>query len=319
MDWSFALLSEDERNLLARLSVFAGGFTLGAAAAACLDADEERALQLVGRLVNTSLVVAEQYGGQTRYRLLETVRQYAAEHLESYGEREDVRRRHAACMLSFAEESWPLQLTVFEQWGQTMERERGNLHAALVWSRDTGEAELLLRLAKAIWRFWWISGDLSEGRAWLETALARGADVDPALRAEALEGAAGLAWAQGDMEPARIHAEAALGIFTAAGDSRGQMAALTVLGHVALAREEFRTAKSLFERSRRLAAGHGLSADVAVSTHNLGSVAFAEGDLEQAAGLYEAARSAYQASADSYGVALSELYLGLAAVEAGAL
>jgi predicted ATPase/DNA-binding SARP family transcriptional activator len=317
MDWSFALLSEDERHLLARLSVFAGGFTLGAAAAVCLAADQERALQLVGRLVDTSLVVAEQHRGQTRYRLLETVRQYAAEHLESYGEIEEIRRRHAACMLSFAEESWPLQLTAFEQWGETMERERGNLQAALVWSRDAGEAELLLRLTKAIWRLWWISGDLSEGRGWLETALACSAGVDAVLRAEALEGAAGLAWAQGDMGPARVHAEAALGSFTADGDSRGQMAALTVLGHVALAREEFRTAESLFERSRRLAAEHGLSSDVAVSTHNLGSVAFAEGDLERAVGLYEAARSAYQAGADSYGVALSELYLGLAAAEAG--
>jgi tetratricopeptide (TPR) repeat protein len=317
MDWSYALLSEDERAVLARLAVFVGGFTLEAAAAVCLDGDEERALELVGRLVDASLVVAEEHDGATRYRLLELVRQYAAERLEARAECDEVERRHAAHMLAFAERAWSLQVTALDRWVAGMERERGNLRAALTWSRDAGEPELLLRLAKAVWRLWWVSGDLSEGRGWLDAALKLGAHLEPELAAEALEGAAGLAWAQGDLDHAREHAQAALSLFTRAGDTRGQQASLIVLGHVALARADFGAAESLFERSRRLALEHGPSADVAVATHNLGSVAFAAGDLERAAGHFEAARSLYQASSDWYGTALSELYLGLVAAEAG--
>lgn len=317
MDWSFALLSGDEQRLLAWLGVFAGSFTLEAAAAVCLDADQERALLLVGRLVDTSLVITEDRDGRTRYRLLETIRQYAADQLARYGETEEARRRHAMYMLQVAEGSWPVQVAALDRWGEMMEPEQGNLRAALAWGRDAPASEVLLRLAKGVWRFWWITGDLSEGRMWLETALARSASLDPAMRAEALEGAAGLAWAQGDLDRARAYAEAALPLFAADGDSRGEQASLIVLGHVALARADFGAAESLFERSRRFAQEKGPSADVAVATHNLGSVAFAAGNLERATGLYEQARSLYEAATDSYGVALSELYLGLVDVEAG--
>jgi predicted ATPase/DNA-binding SARP family transcriptional activator len=316
MDWSFALLDEEERKLLARLAVFRGGFTLEAVAAVCLDGDDERALRLVGRLAGSSLVLVEEHDGVTRYRLLETIREYAAGRLEAYAETGGLRGRHATWVLAFAEQSWQAQLATLDKWVEAMEREQGNIRAALGWTRDAGGPELLLRLVTAVWRFWWISGELTEGRTWLETALALGTRSGPALRAEALAGAAGLAWAQGDLDRACAHAEE-LRALAPEGDGRSRHAALTVLGHVALARGEYQAARSRFERSREVARGHGLTADVAVATHNLGSVAFAEGDLPRAAGLYREARSLYQANADSYGVALCDLYLGLAAVEAG--
>jgi len=315
LDWSHALLSDDERTLLARLAAFRGGFTLAAAAAVCLDGDEERALDLVGRLVDASLVVAEETCGQTRYRLLETVRQYGEEQLAARGETGRIRRRHRDYMLLLVEEKAVGQQTRLTGWAEEIGRERANLRAALEWSRDAGEDEELIRLAAAVWRFWWVSGDLTEGRAWLETALERGRDLDPALRARAFEGAAGLAWAHGDLDSAQELARAALPLFVAAEDRRGEESSLIILGHVALAREQFRAARDLFGRARVLAE-QGRSSNVAVATHNLGSVAFGEGDLERAECLYLQAFSRYGEAGDAYGVALAELYLGLVAVEA---
>jgi non-specific serine/threonine protein kinase len=317
MDWSYQLLPEEEQVLLARLSVFSGGFTLEAAAAVCLDGDRERALDLVGRLVEASLVGPEQGDGVTRYRLLETVRQYARERLEEQGEAIEVARRLARHMLELVERTRPQQRSALQEWVAALEPERGNLRAALAWSRDAGEPEWLLRLASGVWRFWWVNGDLGEGISWLETALERDSSAGPGLRAEALEGAAGLAWAQGDLVRAREHAVAALPLFAAAGDHRGEQAALIVLGHVALAREQYADARSAFERSRELAERLGPGSNVALAHHNLASVAYGEHELERAARLYERARALYEQDGDAYGIALSNLYLGLVAVEAG--
>jgi len=317
MDWSYKLLGAEEQSLLRRLAVFSGGFTLEAAAAVCLDGDEVRALELVGRLVDASLVVPAQQDGGTRYRLLETVRQYAEELAGESNERAETERRLAQYVLGLVERTQPALLSALHEWVAGFEPERGNLRAALTWSREEGEAEWLLRLVSGVWRFWWVSGNLDEGISWLETALEQDRGSEPALRAEALEGAAGLAWAKGDLERARQHAEDALPLFTAAGDHRGQLAALTVLGLVALTRDQHARARSLFERSRRLADQYGPRPALAVSHHNLASVSYGEGDLDDATRLYRQARSLYEQDGDAYGTALSDLYLGVVAVEAG--
>lgn len=317
MDWSYQLLAPEEQSLLPRLAVFSGSFTLEAAAAVCLDGDGERALDLVGRLVDASLVVPRQNDGVTRYRLLETVRQYARERIDDESEQAGTERRLAQYMLRLVEETQSAQLSALEEWVAAFEPERGNLRAALAWSRDGGEPEWLLRLVSGVWRFWWISGDLDEGTRWLETALRQDRGSDPALRAEAIEGAAGLAWASGDLERAREHADAALPLFAAAGDRRGEQAALVVLGLVALARREYARARSLFERGRQLAEQHGPRPTLAVMYHNLASVSFGERDLEGATCMYRQARALFEQDGDAYGAALTDLYLGLIAVEAG--
>ena len=317
MDWSYQLLAPEEQSLLRRLAVFGGGFTLEAAAAVCLDGDGVRALELVGRLVDASLVVPAQHDGVTRYRLLETVRQYAGEQVGEQNETPETERRLAQYLLGLVERTQSVQLSALQEWVATFEPERGNLRAALTWSRDGGEPEWLLRLVSGVWRFWWVSGDLDEGAGWLETALERDRGREPALRAEALEGAAGLAWAKGDLERARDRAEAALPLFTAAGDHRGEQAALIVLGLVALARDQHARARSLFERSRQLAEQYGPRPALAVSYHNLASVSYAERDLDRATSLYRQARALFEQDGDAYGTALSDLYLGLVAAEAG--
>ena len=317
MDWSYQLLAPEEQSLLQRLAVFSGGFTLEAAAAVCLDGDGVRALELVGRLVDASLVVPTQHDGVTRYRLLQTVRQYAREQIGEQDERAGTERRLAQYMLGLVERTQSAQQSALQEWVAAFEPERGNLRAALTWSRDGGEPEWLLRLVSGVWRFWWVSGDLDEGTRWLETALERDHGSEPALRAEALEGAAGLAWAKGDLERAREHADAALPLFTAAGDRRGEQAALIVLGLVALARREYARGRSLFERGRQLAEQYGPRPTLAVAYHNLASVSYGERDLEGATRMYRQARALFEQDGDAYGAALSDLYLGLIAVEAG--
>jgi predicted ATPase/DNA-binding SARP family transcriptional activator len=321
MDWSFDLLSDDERRLLSSLSVFAGGFSRNAAAEICLDGEDDRALFLLGRLVDASLVIADEHDSETRYRLLETVRQYGADHLDEDG-LTATRRRHAAHFTEFVELAWREQRYVdLDAYVRYLEREVDNLRAALAWSRDSGDAEQSLRLARATWLLWWIRGRASEGRRWLEGALALEADTDPLLRAEALEGAAGLAWTQGALDSAEELAEQALQLFVTADDARGEYGALTVLGHVAEGRERFDLAEQLFDRTtsaaERIENDDLRRQNVALTQHNLGSVTFARGDLVRASERYKAAASLYEAMSDQEGVALSNLFLGLVEGEAG--
>jgi predicted ATPase/DNA-binding SARP family transcriptional activator len=315
MDWSYELLSAEEQSLLQRLAVFNGSFTLDAAAEVGLDGDAQRALELVGRLVDASLVVPRQHDDVTRYRLLETVRQYALEQIGA-SEQTETERRLAHYVLGLVERTESAQQSALLEWVAGFELERGNLRAALTWSRDEGELELLLRLVSGVWRFWWVNGELDEGSAWVETALEQAHGAQPALRAAALEGAAGLAWARGDLERARAHAESALPLVTEITDRRGEQAALIVLGLVALARHQYAEARSAFERCRQLAEQHGPRSVLATAYHNLASVAYHERDLAGATNLYRDARTLFEQDDDAYGIALSELFLGLVEVEA---
>jgi predicted ATPase len=134
MDWSHDLLPDDEGAMFRRLSVFAGGFTLGAAESVCAGVGLERneVLDLLSHLVDKSLVVASERGGEARYRLLETVRQYAREKLSESGEAEEVGERHAGYYLALAEEAEPeLKGAGQVAWVERLEQERDNLRAAM--------------------------------------------------------------------------------------------------------------------------------------------------------------------------------------------
>src|SRR5439155_12244922 len=158
---------------------------------------------------------------------------------------------------------------------------------ALVWSREPGSREDQLRLVGLVWRLWWVRGEFAEGRKWLESALERGVDADQHLRALALKGAAGLAWAQSDFDRAEELAEAASTLFGELGDLTEQSGALNILGHVALSRGTFEKARRYFERTRVLAER---PADVALAALNLGTTAHLAGDFGEGERLYEAAR-----------------------------
>ncbi len=191
IDWSYDLLPAAEQRALAQLSVFAGGFALAQAAQVCCGGDRGAAVDVVDRLVSKSLVVAEMAGSQTRYRMLETIRQYAAGRLAGAGETAHARQRHAGAFLDLAEREPGLAV---------LSREQDNLRAALDWSLsqdgDTGP-----RLARALGGFWLARGLPVEGQAWLERALATG-PADRWLRAELLRLLGTVLYYFGDLERA---------------------------------------------------------------------------------------------------------------------
>jgi predicted ATPase/DNA-binding SARP family transcriptional activator len=175
IDWSYHLLPAAEQHALGQLSVFADGFALAQAAEVCCGGDQNAAVDAVDRLVSKSLLIADTAGAQTRYRMLETIRQYAAARLADTGQSEESRRRHAETFLDLAEREPDLAV---------LSREQDNFRAALGWSLshdgDTGS-----RLARALGGFWEARGFPLEAQAWLERALATN-PADPWLRAELL-------------------------------------------------------------------------------------------------------------------------------------
>lgn len=213
IDWSYDLLSEQERALFQRLSVFAGGFTLEAAEAICSGKGVERGeiLDLLSQLVDKSLVVAQtQERLEARYYLLETIRQYAHEKLVESAEEMSLRHRHSNWFLKLAEhaesESRGQQQL---EWLDQLESEHDNFGAALTSSQYalSDQVEARLRLAGALAWFWNLRGYWHEGRGWLETLISRSDSAPSWLRAKALYGIAELAWREGDHIAARSHLE----------------------------------------------------------------------------------------------------------------
>jgi predicted ATPase/DNA-binding SARP family transcriptional activator len=320
MDWSYGLLDGEARGLLAGLAVFAGGFTLSAAARVCLDGDESRALDLLDDLVDASLVVAEDDGTTMRYRLLETVRQYAEERLQEAGEEGGARERHAAWSLSLAEEAEP-HLTGEEQtrWFRILERELDNLRVALAHLGAAGDVEHRLRLAIALSRFWYVRGHLSEGRRWLEQALLDADDREPGLSRRAYTAAASLALLQGDYAIATGHAELALVAARAGNETHVVANALSNLGAIVLAAGDTARASELLEEAVVLAREAGDPRIAALAINNLGDLALTVGDYERAEPLFEESLALLRARGDTANIARSLFNLGAVALELGRL
>jgi predicted ATPase len=192
VDWSQALLTEPERILFARLAVFIGGFDLDAAQAVAGGGDVERfqVLDLLTLLVDKSLVVAESASGRTRYRLLETVRQYAQEKLSESGQAQAVRTRHREHFTDMAALLDTPAPTGHEQRLEQAETEIDNLRAAFAWSRENSDTGLALALASSLQPFWLARGRIREGLTWFDAALtdqnAHPGEVAPTVRAGAL-------------------------------------------------------------------------------------------------------------------------------------
>jgi predicted ATPase/class 3 adenylate cyclase/DNA-binding CsgD family transcriptional regulator len=216
VDWSHALLTEPERMLFRRLAVFLGGFDLGAAQAVSSD-DVERfqVLDLLTLLVDKSLVVADEIGGRTRYRLLETVRQYAQEKLAESGQADAVRTLHRGHYLATANSVDAPADAGHEERLEQAEAEIDNLRAAFTWSRERGDTESALQLACWLYPLWLARGRNREGYAWLQAALSDLAASDdaaaPAVYARALADKVALdVWA--GLSPEVDHAEKSLAI-----------------------------------------------------------------------------------------------------------
>jgi predicted ATPase/DNA-binding XRE family transcriptional regulator len=296
LDWSHDLLHEPEKELFRRLSVFAGGWTLegGEAVGEGGAVEKEEILSLVGNLVEQSLVVAEGTpDGSVRYGMLEPVRQYALEKLQESGEAEDARGRHAAYYLALLEEAGP-ELKGHDQqiWLGQIETELGNLRAALSWSVERGEGRKIADAAWTSWTYWWLSGHLSEGRRWMEEALASEPGMPATHRARLLTLAATLGQALGDFEASRQMNDDSMELFRENGDTDGLYFAMGTAGLIALGQGRPDEALSLMEGSgeRRLE----LFGDRWSSSAMFGfsaTVALGQGDRARASRLAERALS----------------------------
>jgi predicted ATPase/DNA-binding NarL/FixJ family response regulator len=290
LDWSHALLEGLEPSVFRRLAVFAGGWSLDAAEAVCSGdgVAKDVVMNVLGRLVDKSLVVAEEHDGHTRYRLLEPVRQYAMERLESSGEAERAMLRHAEYYLWFAESGdmrsgsgryTPQQLV----WLAQVELEQGNLRGALAWSRAAStRVEMLLRLTAALTVYWVRDGHLKEGQHWLESALATSGEAPTFLRAQALCDAAQIVYTQGDYERARVLAEESVAAYRRLGDSAGLAFALQFLGLMAGYRGDFAASRRWLNESLALYREGGNDWGTGMVMLNLGKVARTQGSPDEA-------------------------------------
>jgi predicted ATPase/class 3 adenylate cyclase len=317
--WSYDLLSPGEQVLLRRLGTFAGGCTLDAAEAVCDAAGdlELSVLDGIGSLLNQSLLRQTGVGdAEPRFTMLETIREYVLERLAESGEAAPVRQQHGQYFLALAEEAErELRGPAQPCWLERLERESDNLRLALEWAHTAADATTRLRLAGALWRFWWVRGHLSEGRSWLDRVLAGSAAADRATRASALNGAGNLALAQGDFgEAARLHEES-LALRRALGDEAGTATSLNNLAVVAQEQGIFDRATALHEQALALRRTLGDQRGIASSLLNLGEIACARGDYPRAGALLDESLARHRELGDTRRIAYS--LLNLASVRDG--
>jgi non-specific serine/threonine protein kinase len=321
IDWSYTLLSEPERVLLRRFSVFVDGWTLEAAETICAGTDGQEGivtadvLERLTQLVYKSLVVIEEQGGAPRYNLLESIRQYAAEQFCERQEVEQVQARHLTYFLQLAQET-ESKLHSSEQaaWLDRLEAEHGNLRAALQWALDSGRVEQALLLGTALWRFWYARGYLVQGRNWLETALAIAPHAHElplaATQAAALNGAGGLAYAQGDYADAQRFYQESLRLRQVMDDRRGVSIALNNLGLVARNLGDYAKATDLLQQSIVYCQEVGDKEGIAYTLTSLGEVARCLNNYDQAASFYRESAILWRELDNIGGVATSLHNLG---------
>lgn len=272
-------------------------------------------LEIVAALVGKSLLVREEVEGRSRYRLLETVREYARELLQRSEHGEEAEARHRDWYLSLAER---LELAT---WGgarqtsaiRTLEAEHDNLRAALTWSLRHQQATRALRLAGALGRFWEVRGHLREGRNWLETALAADAGVPAIVRGRALNAAGRLAMSQHDLPTAEAWLTTALEIFHALNVPLGIATTLMAAGTTALYAGDYATAVARHQEalSRYRALGNELG--VAANLLNLGSDAYHLGDAAGATAKLDEALALFERLGYRRGAALAHTHLAAVA------
>lgn len=291
IDWSYDLLHEPERLLLQRLSVFAGGWMLAAAEAVCAGEDvaEGEVLDRLTLLCDKNLVVISEKDGKTRYRLLETVRQYVLEKLKESGDETAVQKRHRDYFLALAEEAEP-KLVGPDQaaWLRRLDEEHENLLAALGWSLTEAESRGGLRFCTSLHRFWVTRGHFAEGWEWCRRILGKPGKVERSLeRAHALAAAGGMAWYIGDPRANQAWRKESLAIARELGDRRGIANALFGLGSLATAWGDVCAGRARHEEALDIMQDLGDQRGIAVSLHGLANVALWQSDYPAAQALLE--------------------------------
>jgi len=308
--WSWQLLPESQQRLLAVLSLFPGGWTLEAAEAV---GGEPEALDLLLSLIDRSLVVQEQEPTGTRYRLLQTIRQFANERLEESDTAAEAKARYLAYFLAHVAAVQP-KLVGREQalWLQRLEREHDNLRAALTLSLGLpGKVGVGQALAGELGKFWRMRGYLTEGREWYRRLLAADEGQAPTrARADALHGAGMLAGVQADFTTAQHYDLQSLAIRRELGDTKGIATSLNNLGNSAFSQCDYPTARTFHEESLALRKELGDIRAAAISLNNLGNVAHQQGDYPSARAFHEESLAIKRQLNDKHGMAYSLVNLG---------
>ena len=325
LQWSYDTLSDGERALFRRLSVFVGGFTLEAVEAVGEAVEAGLVLDLLSSLVDKSLVVAEADDeGALRYRMLEPIRQFAREKLEESDEEPEVRRRHAEHYLALAETADP-ELVGPDQglWIGRLRTEFANLREAHSWSLEPGDDEeerawLRLRLPAALWRFW--GGQrFEEGKAWLQTALERDTGEFPATRARALDGLGFILVFQQDYGRAIDALEGAIALYEELGDQSGAALALANLGYAALHGGYMERVPAFVQEGEALMRGDLDGHARAYLRVIMASAALGQGDLDSGVAQIEEGLALCRELGDLRNTSMSLFILGMAKLMWGEL
>ncbi len=313
IDWSYDLLHDDERNVFARLSVFAGSWTLEAACAVCeCDASDIEASLFA--LVNQSLIQqVSGRGGELRFSMLEMIREYALENLAAGGQVERVREQHARYFTELAAHAAPhLQGAIQDTWLDRLEADYNNIYVALGWhaEHDHGAG---LQCAADLTTFWHARGYLDEGRAWLKALLDRtkGSGTSQQLVAQATCGAGFLAYQQGDLAQAVALSEQSLALYQALGDSRGVALAMRNLGSAAFHQADYAHAAEIYSECLAIFQALGDDSGAAHSLRTLAGIAKDQGDYARARALHQEALTCYRRVGDRRGVAYALVNLSI--------
>ncbi|HXM62262.1 MAG TPA: protein kinase [Terriglobales bacterium] len=322
MDWSYDLLSPAEQKLLRRLSVFVGGCTLEGAEAVC-DTRSDLDLDLLdgmASMVDKSLMQqVEQAKSESRFVMLETIREYALEKLAASGEEASTRRAHAAyCLVLAEEEAADRSGTEAAEWLQSFTFEHDNFRAALDWLIETRDAEWGLRLGAALFRFWEAREYLAEGRSQLGKLLKLAVAAAPTkARGRALFAAGVLAGEQGDYAAAEALIGESLDIARQLHDQQGAAVSLNALAVITRDRGDVPVARALFEESLVLWRELGDQKAVARALSNLANVVKLQGDYARARLLYTECLSIFKELGDRTGAAWSMNHEGDVARDQG--
>jgi predicted ATPase/transcriptional regulator with XRE-family HTH domain len=314
IEWSYNLLDGGEQTLLARAGVFVGGCSLSAVEAVC-NAEGDLPVDVLdglASLLDKSLV--RQYEGphgDTRFTMLETIREYAREQLDALGDCEMTERMHAEYYLALAEAAEP-QLIGAEQtlWLDNLETDHDNLRAVLRWATERGEAEFAARLGATLWQFWFRRGYYGEGREWMQKVLSMPQAGNTVNRVRALNVAGFLAYGQGDFITMSRYYEESVALARELDDRPSIAHALEGLGIVAHHKADYEQAARHFNESREIFEQVGHSWGVSNALFRLGNVALNEGRYDEARDLHERSLAMRRSLGDTGRMASSLLHLG---------
>jgi predicted ATPase len=310
--WSHDLLPPEEQAAFRRFAVFVGGATRESAAAVLANGDDIEALDLLTALLDQSLLQRfETVDGESRFTMLETIREFALDRLIASAEEQSIRDFHASYFLDLSERgesalNGPNQA----RWMNRLETEYGNLRAAMAWWIERQDASSSQRMGSALWHFWAASGRLNEGRDWLDRSLALSPGERTATRAQALLRRGNLAIDLAEYPQAQQLYEESWSSFRELDDDLNACRALNGLGLVQWSLGNYSAARIAHEAVLAVCKAEGWKRGIALATQNLGRVAIAEGDFLEARSALEISLAIRRDLGDVGGMAYAKYWLG---------